>query len=134
MVSVDEGEAPFQAFHFAGDGVLVITEEDDVGSMPLEDAPSAERGVAWDDGEIRVEVSYRFHALFVGIFRRMVFQHGNDRIERDDDDKCLAVLGTFGDEVSVSVMESVEDTEDYSSFRESGCSVVACILHRVIVP
>jgi hypothetical protein len=34
----------------------------------------------------------------------------------------------------VSVMESVEDTEDYSSFRESGCSVVACILHRVIVP
>ena len=105
-----------EAFHFTGDGHLVIAEEDDVGILPFENAPSAEGGVAWYDDEIGIEIRYRFRALFVGVFRGVVFQYGNDGIERDDDDEFLTEFLGFREEVSVSVVEAIENAENQAGF------------------
>ena len=105
-----------ETLHFTGDGSLVIAEENDVGILPFEDAPSAEGGVAWYNDEIGIEIRYRFRAFLVGIFRRVVFQYGNDHIERDDDDEFLTEFLGFREEVSVSVVEAIENAENHAGF------------------
>lgn len=102
--------------------------------MAIEDAPSAERGVAWHDDEVGIEVCYRLRAFLVGIFRGMVFEHDNDFIECDDDDQLFATLHGSIEEVPVSVMEPVENTENHADIEMWSREIHACVLHRVIVP
>lgn len=75
MVSVDDDEGVFETLHFAGDGFLIIAEENDIGLMTIENLPATEGGITRHDDEIGIEISDRFCAFLVGILRGVVFQY-----------------------------------------------------------
>jgi hypothetical protein len=60
----------------------------------------------------------------------VVFEHDNDCIERDDDDKFLTLPHGFTEEVLVPFMESVEDAENDTGFVLGGGGCHSAFLNQ----
>lgn len=111
MKGVEKSRDNIDRCQFLGERLLIVAEQDSVWPVFFERTPSSGLGIARDNAAGAIECPDSVHAFFDGVSREALFESEDHLRMCNHDDECFTAFSSFGQEKSVSLMETVENAE-----------------------